>query len=123
MVGMAGFEPATTCTPSRCATRLRHIPRRSRSNSFCIIPLEQSQYFPELLPDLTEHRATAVVGGRRDLALGGGRRRAARELGLQPLLCPRDGEALFVEKLFDPKHGLDVPAPVDPLARAVLGRG
>ncbi len=26
LVGMAGFEPTTTCTPSRCATRLRYIP-------------------------------------------------------------------------------------------------
>ena len=26
MVGVAGFEPATTRTPSVCATRLRHAP-------------------------------------------------------------------------------------------------
>src|SRR5579875_4151865 len=26
MVGTAGFEPATTCTPSKCATRLRYVP-------------------------------------------------------------------------------------------------
>src|SRR5690625_3049133 len=26
MVGLTGFEPATTCTPCRCATRLRHSP-------------------------------------------------------------------------------------------------
>ena len=26
MVGVAGFEPATTRTPSVCATRLRHTP-------------------------------------------------------------------------------------------------
>src|SRR5215472_10490816 len=25
-VGATGFEPATTCTPSKCATRLRHAP-------------------------------------------------------------------------------------------------
>src|SRR5690349_20500197 len=28
MVGATGFEPATTCTPSKCATRLRHAPLR-----------------------------------------------------------------------------------------------
>ena len=28
MVGATGFEPATTCTPSRCATRLRYAPRK-----------------------------------------------------------------------------------------------
>ena len=26
LVGMAGFELATPCTPCKCATRLRHIP-------------------------------------------------------------------------------------------------
>lgn len=26
MVGMRGFEPLTTATPLRCATRLRHTP-------------------------------------------------------------------------------------------------
>src|SRR5262245_49554651 len=26
MVGATGFEPATTCTPCRCATRLRYAP-------------------------------------------------------------------------------------------------
>ena len=26
MVGMTGFEPATPCTPCKCATRLRYIP-------------------------------------------------------------------------------------------------
>ena len=26
VVGDAGFEPATPCTPCRCATGLRHIP-------------------------------------------------------------------------------------------------
>src|SRR5262245_46803131 len=27
MVGAAGFEPVTPCTPSKCATRLRHAPK------------------------------------------------------------------------------------------------
>ena len=26
LVGATGFEPATTCTPSKCATRLRYAP-------------------------------------------------------------------------------------------------
>ena len=26
VVGTAGFEPATPCTPSKCATGLRHVP-------------------------------------------------------------------------------------------------
>ena len=28
MVGMAGFEPATTCPPGKCATRLRYTPNQ-----------------------------------------------------------------------------------------------
>ena len=31
MVGTAGFEPTTTCTPSKCATRLRYVPFPFRS--------------------------------------------------------------------------------------------
>src|SRR5438128_8135205 len=33
MVGATGFEPATTCTPSKCATRLRYAPARSNGGS------------------------------------------------------------------------------------------
>src|SRR5215471_5512330 len=29
LVGAAGFEPATPCSQSRCATRLRHAPYRT----------------------------------------------------------------------------------------------
>ena len=29
MVGTARFELATPCTPSKCATRLRHVPSQS----------------------------------------------------------------------------------------------
>ena len=28
LVGVAGFEPTTTCTPCKCATRLRYTPNR-----------------------------------------------------------------------------------------------
>src|SRR5437588_941194 len=30
LVGATGFEPATTCTPSKCATRLRYAPAKPR---------------------------------------------------------------------------------------------
>src|SRR5699024_11616244 len=30
LVGVRGFEPPTTCTPCRCATRLRYTPIRLR---------------------------------------------------------------------------------------------
>src|SRR4029078_10371700 len=60
MVGMAGFEPTTTCTPSRCATRLRYIPtRRRRSDPSSIIAFQESQDFAELLAHLAQ-RGDAV---------------------------------------------------------------
>ncbi len=33
MVGARGFEPPTTCTPCRCATRLRYAPNSETSYS------------------------------------------------------------------------------------------
>ena len=33
LVGATGFEPATTCTPSKCATRLRYAPEEAREVS------------------------------------------------------------------------------------------
>jgi hypothetical protein len=33
MVGATGFEPATTCTPSKCATRPRYAPNASSGNN------------------------------------------------------------------------------------------
>ena len=30
LVGTAGFEPATPCTPCKCATRLRHAPSAAK---------------------------------------------------------------------------------------------
>ena len=29
MVGTTGFEPATTCSQSRCATKLRYVPNHA----------------------------------------------------------------------------------------------
>jgi hypothetical protein len=33
MVGVAGFEPATTRTPSVCATRLRYTPTERKNGA------------------------------------------------------------------------------------------
>src|SRR6266568_7346922 len=124
---MGGFEPPTTCTPSRCATRLRYIPIRRRSNLFSIIPVEKSQYFPKLLADLLQRLLRRVAAARAPAvaAVASRRRRTRRRrpsghLLLEPLLRAGDREALFVEKLLDAQHGLDVATPVDPLARGVL---
>jgi site-specific DNA recombinase len=35
LVGAAGFEPATPCSQSRCATRLRHAPMITKSSGRC----------------------------------------------------------------------------------------
>src|SRR3990172_5045069 len=118
---MAGFEPATTCTPSRCATRLRYIPAGSAALS--ITPVEQGQDFAQLLAHLFDDLARGVVRRARALSRQRLRRGAApRELGLEPLLGPRDREALVVEKLLNAEHGLDVPAAIDALPGAVLRR-
>ncbi len=34
MVGTTGFEPATLCSQSRCATRLRHVPTLDRPSKY-----------------------------------------------------------------------------------------
>src|SRR6266516_1385808 len=106
---MGGFEPPTTCTPSRCATRLRYIPIRRRSDLFSIIPVQESQYFPKLIADLVKRflggiagaagrGAVAAVAARRGRAR---RRRAAGHLHLEALLRAGDREPLFVEELLD----------------------
>src|SRR5205809_5058669 len=123
---MGGFEPPTTCTPSRCATRLRYIPIRRRSDLFSIIPVQESQYFPKLIADLVQRclagiaaaGAVAAVAARRGRPR---RRRAAGHLHLEPLLCAGEREPLFVEELLDAQHGLDVAAAVDALSGGVLG--
>ncbi len=33
LVGTAGFEPATTCPPDKCATRLRYAPSILKKNA------------------------------------------------------------------------------------------
>ena len=36
MVGARGFEPPTPCSQSRCATGLRHAPKKARSTFYII---------------------------------------------------------------------------------------
>src|SRR4026207_2136982 len=131
---MPGFEPGTTCTPARCATRLRYIPKGSITLSTTL--LEHVQHSLELVPDLEQDRLqlvdlrTALALVRlhvRDLGLGQARHRlrrgaAARQLLLEALLGARGRAALRVEQLLDAQHGLDVLAAVDALSGAVLRR-
>src|SRR5262249_20847253 len=98
LVGMAGFEPTTTCTPSRCATRTLYTPtRRRRSDPSSIIPLQEIQYFAELLAHRAErlHAPRARLRRGRRLARRQRSDRAAGHLRLQFLLRARDREPLF----------------------------
>src|SRR5215510_2255202 len=132
LVGMPGFEPGTTCTPSRCATRLRYIPKGSITLSTTL--LEHVQHSAKLASDFEQDRLqlvdlraalVLVLFDVRDLGLGQARHRlrrgaAARQLLLEPLLGARDREAFLVQQLLDAQHRLDVLAPVDALSGAVL---
>ncbi len=44
MVGVAGFELATPCTPCKCATRLRYTPRVAIIASVLPVGVEQVAY-------------------------------------------------------------------------------
>ncbi len=37
LVGTAGFEPATPCTPSKCATGLRYVPNLSHRQYYVLL--------------------------------------------------------------------------------------
>ncbi len=39
LVGVAGFEPATTAPPERCATRLRYTPINDRWNIYYFVEM------------------------------------------------------------------------------------
>src|SRR5512134_648717 len=129
---MPGFEPGTTCTPSRCATRLRYIPKGSIVLSTTL--LQEGQHSAQLVPHFEQHGANLfdalldrfVALDDRHLGLGQTGHRlwrvpAPAELDLETLLRAGDREAFVVEQLLDAQHRLDVLAAVDALARAVLG--
>jgi hypothetical protein len=67
MVGVAGFEPATTRTPSVCATRLRYTPtaRKSGAKTEIIIALAAKlQANPPSLGPLAAHSFTKIHARR-----------------------------------------------------------
>ena len=73
MVGMTGFEPATSCSQSRRATKLRHIPtlhsgidysRRieiRRKDFASDQPQLSRKVFPSLLPRPSRHVCPAII--------------------------------------------------------------
>ena len=66
MVGAAGFEPATFCSQSRRATRLRYTPRVAKPDTRFAIGQQASPKVAKRLPffHVRGHRATA--SRRRD---------------------------------------------------------
>ena len=73
MVGMTGFEPATSCSQSRRATKLRHIPTLhsgidySRRIEICRKDFARDSLcflrraFPSLLPRPSRHVYPAII--------------------------------------------------------------
>ena len=62
MVGATGFEPATTCTPSKCATRLRYAPKNSLRRRGVLCPPDSqwsSKHFVRLTPCRHHRRCRA----------------------------------------------------------------
>src|SRR5258705_9575318 len=114
MVGAAGFEPATTCPPCRCATRLRYAPtqghgRYERGRPGARRPRRSGARFaqalgqlPQFRLDLVQHQLAIRIAesqldlGRRLLALV--EQRASRT---------RDRVAARVEQLLDAEQELD----------------
>ncbi len=46
MVGATGFEPATPCSQSRCATKLRHAPTRREFTGVGYVRLALLDFVP-----------------------------------------------------------------------------
>ena len=63
VVGARGFEPPTTCTPCRYATRLRYAPRLLILPCCGLLPLELLQHFTQLALDGRDVGAVAPGGG------------------------------------------------------------
>src|SRR5690606_22634524 len=115
LVGVRGFEPPTTCTPCRCATRLRYTPKAARAGraSYRSGPvagtlfLEQLQNLFELDAQLPDDL----------LALG---RVLPGAVARQLLASTGNGEALVVKQAADLADDDDVmPLVVTPVATAL----
>ena len=64
MVGATGFEPATSCSRSRRATKLRYAPTPPGLGHTPGLPRRGSG-LPRVLPDQLHEHASAVLGRRR----------------------------------------------------------
>src|SRR5690606_31202828 len=122
LVGVAGFEPTTTCPPDKCATRLRYTPDRgaiiARPTAMVAGPprwrqrrsaLEQLQDFLQLHAHLAH-----------DLAAHG--RFLLRPFAFQAQARAADGVALLVQQAADLAHHQHVVALVVAAVAAALDR-
>src|SRR5688572_28596661 len=94
LVGETGFQPATTCPPGRCATRLRYAPKAANDTGLRRRTKSVAQQI--------EHRLDfAVDGGQAVLPFLPGHAR----LIAQALPSTDDREALAVKQVADLTHG------------------
>src|SRR6267143_4028444 len=63
MVGATGFEPATTCTPSKCATRLRYAPALPRQLGVPRRQRGRGKYHPPRAPSTRRRVSRRRAGG------------------------------------------------------------
>ena len=151
LVGVAGFELATPCTPCKCATRLRYTPtlQRSIAAAVCASGPEQAAYGNQFVTNVSASQRCFWQFRRRRLCvdrgtanrnvivrLGGlivrratpfGDRRALSSAVRQAVARATDREALFVKQVADTtdqQHFVVlVVAPVAaPLHRLELGK-
>ena len=119
MVGATGFEPATTRTPSECATGLRYAPISSSQVSFESHLISSSRIrTPHRSEDLLQvgpHSMQNHFRGRAELFR---RLLSTPTRQLFPRSCNR--EAFFIQHPFNFEYSLDVFTHVDPLAAPTL---
>ena len=106
MVGATGFEPATPCTPCKCATRLRHAPTEIRS-----LTIKRPQPIPGNEP-LAAQQLEDVFELGADLTddLLALARIATGFVAHEPLPGATDREAFLVEKAANLADDQDVLA-------------
>src|SRR5688572_23664860 len=111
LVGATGFEPATTCPPGRCATRLRYAPKAANDTGVKRRTKSVAQQIEHRL-DFAADGGQAVLPFLPDHA----------RLLAQALPRADDRETLAVKQVADFTHGQHVFTLVVAAIAAALGR-
>src|SRR5262245_62907516 len=138
MVGATGFEPATTCPPCRCATRLRYAPtgkgrsiyasaRAAASGAGAPSGLPGSILRPALLEPIGQLLQLGLHLVQHQPPLGVVESDLDLRCGLLAFVEQRatgagDGVAPVVEQLADAQQQLDLVGTVPAVPRPVLAR-